>query len=207
MAGILRKSFKLPEAKAHYAPTLDFHTEHIKIELGIDFEKRSISGTTTLEIVPVRAGIKSAQFDAVELNVKSVSVDGTPAEFEYDNEVLEVPLVRQTARHTVRIEYDAIPRDGVFFTAPDKEHPDKEVQAWSHNEAEAARHWFPCHDHPGDRATSELILTVPKEFRVISNGRLLSSESHGGTATYHWREDVPHSTFLSLLGAANLSVI
>ena len=207
MAGILRKSFKLPEAKVHYAPTLDFHTEHIRIELGIDFEKRSIAGSTTLDIVPVRAGIKSAKFDAVELNVTSVTVDGAPSGFDYDNEVLEVPLVRQTARHSVRIEYDAIPRDGVFFTAPDKEHPDKAVQAWSHNEAEAARHWFPCHDHPGDRATSELILTVPREFRVISNGRLLSSEIHGETATYHWREDVPHSTYLTSFVAAKLSVI
>ena len=203
----MRKSFKLPEAKAHYSPTLDFHTEHIRIELGVDFEKRSIAGSTTLEIMPVRAGIRAARFDAVELNVKSISVDGSPTDFEYDNEVLEVPLGRQAAKHSVRVEYDAVPRDGVFFTAPDKEHPEKGVQAWSHNEAEAARHWFPCHDHPGDRATSELILTVPKEFRVISNGRLLSSENHGETTTYHWREDVPHSTYLTSFVAAKLSVI
>ena len=43
MAGVLRKSFRLPEAKAHYPPTLDFHTEHIRIELGLDFEKKNIA--------------------------------------------------------------------------------------------------------------------------------------------------------------------
>jgi aminopeptidase N len=207
MAGGAKKSFRLPEARDHYPPQLDFHTEHIKIELKLDFERRGIAGSCTLDIAPLRAGVHQANFDAVGMDVKSVTMDGRASEFEYDNETLRVPLDGGTGRHSVRVAYEAAPRDGIFFTGPDTEHPDKPVQAWSHNEAEAARHWFPCHDHPGDRSTSELVLTVPKEFRVISNGKLLSTKEEGSAATYHWREDVPHSTYLTSFVAAQLSVI
>ncbi len=206
MAGV-RKSFHLPESKLHYPPPLPFHTSHIRIELRLDFEKKSIAGSCTLEIVPVRRGLEKARFDAVGLSVKAVAVDDKPSEFDYDNETLVVPLDGEADRRSIRVDYDAVPQDGVFFTAPDAEHPEKEVQAWSHSEAEAARHWFPCHDHPGDRSTSELILTVPKEFRVISNGRLLSRSEEGNSATYHWREDVPHSTYLTSFVAGKFGVI
>ncbi len=202
-----RKSFHLPESTPHYPPPLDFHTVHRRIELKLDFERRTLSGSCTLEITPSREGLAKAEFDAVGLDIQSVTVDGNPSGFEYDNERLEVPLDRPGARHSVRVEYVAAPRDGVFFTGPDGEHPEKEVQAWSHNEAEAARHWFPCHDHPGERSTCELILTVPKLFRVISNGKLLSTKEDGENATYHWREDVPHATYLTSFVAGKFGVI
>ena len=35
-----------------------------------------------------------------------------------------------------------------------------------------ARHWFPCHDVPWDKATAELHITVPKGVEVASIGLL-----------------------------------
>ena len=200
------KSFLLPESRAHYPPQRDYNTSHIKIELALDFEKKGIAGACTLEIEPVRKDLGQAHFDAREMTIRSVSVDGKGTNFEYDNTILSVPL-ESGERHQVRIEYSAVPSDGVFFTAPDKEFPDKEVQAWTHSEAEAARFWYPCHDHPGERSTSEVILTVPKGFRVISNGRLVKVTEAGSTATYHWREDVAHVTYLTSFVAGKFGEI
>ncbi|MDG6898772.1 MAG: hypothetical protein JRN24_03430 [Nitrososphaerota archaeon] len=50
MATVARKSFHLPESRPHYPPRKDFNTSHVKIELALDFEKKSISGACTLEI-------------------------------------------------------------------------------------------------------------------------------------------------------------
>ena len=48
---------------------------------------------------------------------------------------------------------------------------------------EGARHWFPGYDHPNDRATNEVIATVPSDYQVLSNGRLVSvSEDRVGRA-------------------------
>jgi aminopeptidase N len=203
---IAHKSFLLPESKPHYPPRRDYHTRHIKIELALDFEKKSIAGACTLDIEPMRKELGWARFDACGMTIKSVTVDGRQARFEYDNSTLSVTL-DGGGDHQVRVEYSAVPADGVFFTGPEKEFPTKEIQAWTHSEAEAARYWYPCHDHPGDRSTTEVIITVPKGFRVISNGKLTSVSESGSTATYHWREDVPHVTYLTSFVAGKFGEI
>jgi aminopeptidase N len=191
------KSFHLPESRPHFPPPLEFHTSHIRVEIEVDFEKKGISGACTLSIAPVKKDLKWAHLDACELDISTCEVDGTRVPFEYDNRTLTLPLDPAKGDHEIRVEYRSTPREGVYFTAPDKEHPDKEVQAWTHCEPESSCYWYPCHDHPSDKPTSELVITVPKGFRVISNGRFLSTKEDGDKATFHWKEEVPHSTYLT----------
>ena len=203
----LHKSFKLPESRPHYPPPRDFQTKHIKIDLNVDFEKKSIAGSCTIDLEPVRHGLDKVVLDAGEFDVRACEVDGSPAEFEYDNSRLSIALRPGSGARRVSVQYSATPREGLYFPVPDAEHPDKEAQAWTHTEPESAHYWFPCHDHPSDKATSELIITVPKGLRVISNGRLISQEDSGGTTTFHWREDVPHSTYLTSFVAGKFGEI
>jgi len=191
------KSFHLPESKPHYAPPREFRTLHRRIDLSVDFQKKSISGSCTLDIEPIRQGLGKVHIDARELDVRSCSVDGGKVEFEYDNAVLIVPLPEKTGARSIRVEYSATPKEGLYFTAPDAERPEKEVQAWTHSEPESARFWYPCHDHPSDKSPSEVVIRVPKGFRVISNGRLLSEKDEGDRTVFHWREDTPHSSYLT----------
>jgi len=201
------KSFHLPESRAHYVPPREYRTVHTKVELAVDFEKRGIAGACTLEIEPILPGLEAGRFDACEMDVKRCAVDGEAVEFEYDNSTLTVPLKPGKGSYSVRVEYAATPKEGLYFTGPDAEYPGKEVQAWTHSEPESARFWFPCHDHPTDKSTSEVMVTVPKGFRVISNGKLVSVKEEGARATYHWREDVPHSTYLTSFVAGKFGEI
>ncbi|MDG6946219.1 MAG: M1 family metallopeptidase [Nitrososphaerota archaeon] len=201
------RSFKLPESRPHYPPPLEFHTAHTKIELAVDFERKRISGSCTLQIEPIKEGLRSARLDACGLEVAEVTVDGKEVAYEYDGTTLVVPLPADKEKVEIKVEYAASPKIGVYFTGPDKEHPEKEVQAWTHTETEESRYWFPCHDHPGDKSSSELVLTVPKDFRVISNGKLLSSKVEGDRATFHWLEVIPHSCYLTSFVAGRFGVI
>src|SRR6185436_20671428 len=45
-------------------------------------------------------------------------------------------------------------------------------QVWSQGQPEDSKYWFPCHDAPHQKATSEIRATVPAGFTVVSNGRL-----------------------------------
>ncbi|TRZ86448.1 hypothetical protein D4R89_11075 [bacterium] len=47
----------------------------------------------------------------------------------------------------------------------------------------------------------EILATVPREYRVLSNGRLVgvSENAERGTKTFHWSQDKPHATYLSAL--------
>ena len=207
MAALSHKSFRLPESRPHYVPPKEFHTLHRRIELSVDFQKRGISGSCTLDIEPIRQGLKRAHIDACELEIRSCAVDGAKVEFEYDNATLVVPLPEKAGRHAIRVEYSASPKEGLYFSAPDAEHPEKEVQAWTHSEPEAARFWYPCHDHPSDKSSSEMVIRVPKGFRVISNGKLLATKDEGEETVFHWREDTPHSTYLSSFVAGRFGEI
>ncbi len=207
VAAVAHKSFRLPESRPHYLPRKDFHTAHVKIELTLDFVRKRLSGACTLYVEAVRPGLSRVWLDARELDITKVTVDKAPAEYEYDNSILDIALPAVKEKHTIRVEYSATPRDGVYFVGPDKEYPEKEVQAWSHCETEAARYWYPCFDHPSDKSSSELVLAVPKGLRVISNGKLVSVKEEGQRSIYHWKEDLPHSTYLTSFVAGNFGEI
>ncbi|MDG6986137.1 MAG: HEAT repeat domain-containing protein [Nitrososphaerota archaeon] len=200
-------SFHLPESRVRYAPPLEFHTVHTKVELVVDFQKKRISGTCTQVIEPVKPGLEVARFDAHGFDISGVTVDGAGAGFEYDGKELAVKIGRGKGKRSVAVSYSASPKMGLYFPVPDAEHPEKETQAWTHTEAEESRYWIPCHDHCGDKSSSELILTVPKEYRVISNGKLLSTKVEGDAATFHWLEEIPHSCYLTSFIAGKFGVV
>ncbi|MDR3202915.1 MAG: hypothetical protein LBT54_07295, partial [Bifidobacteriaceae bacterium] len=59
--------------------------------------------------------------------------------------------------------------------------------------------WFPNNDVPTDKATYTTSLTVPREFRGVGIGQLLSETAVGPTHTrFVWDEPVPTATFLTI---------
>jgi aminopeptidase N len=95
---------------------------------------------------------------------------------------------------------------GISFAEANEAHP-RLIQALSF--PTGARHWFPCYDHPNDKATIEVIATVREEYKALSNGRLVSvtEDTENKTKTYHWKQDRPHSTYLTMLAAGPYRVI
>jgi aminopeptidase N len=225
----MRGEFHIPGSSRQLPPDREFHAKHIKIELRVDLERKQISGAVTTTFVPLREGLQAIHLDACEMRVAGVTLDGRPAEYEHDGRVLTIytpSLGADRAKaHELRVEYSARPRQGVYFIGPDASYPDKPLQAWTQGEPEFSRYWFPCYDHPNDKATSETLITVPRGYLVVSNGRLVSelraeptadeeeaskvrrggggggggdsSGSGQSWVTFHWREDVPHSSYLT----------
>lgn len=77
-------------------------------------------------------------------------------------------------------------------------------------EPEGARNWFPCWDHPYDKATVDLTVKVPLSVKLGSNGALMDSTVNGDTLTYHWQSIHNVSTYLTVLTSRvnyNLDVI
>jgi aminopeptidase N len=201
-----KKPFHVRGSRRHFLPDREFHTERIKIELKVDPENKSLEGTCSLTITPLRKGLATVHLDAMELRVSKVQLDGSDAQFDYDGERIAVrcgePLSAE--HHTLVVKYSASPRRGVYFVHPDEKYPDKPVQAWTQCEAEGARYWFPCYDHPNDKSTTEMIITAPEGFQTVSNGKLVSQTSSDGWTTSHWSEAAPHSAYLNSFVVAKL---
>ncbi len=204
----LRPPFGDVRATRHWTRDRSFDLQHVKLELtSIDWEKREIAGTATLTLAPLNDGLTSVTLDAAELTIEAVTTgSGQKLDFAAGAKELTIGLDRTYAAGepvTLAIRYRTRPRKGFYFVAPDQAYPTKLRQIWTQGESEYNHYWFPSYDFPNDKATSETIVTVPAEMTVIGNGRLagVTENPAAKTKTYHWREEVPHSTYLISLVA------
>jgi aminopeptidase N len=205
------KSFEMPGAKPHYNPDRPGQVEHIFLDLVLDIPQQSFCGTCSIRLNPVRSGIDKLTLDAVNLNIKSVKVGETQQNFDCDGELLQIQLHEPTAAHqpiTIAIEYSVEkPQRGLYFVGPDKHYPDKPTQVWTQGEDEDSRFWFPCFDYPGQLATSEIRVRVPKQLLVISNGELIEEKTDGDEKIYHWLQKQVHPTYLMTLAVGDFAEI
>ncbi|GAB4346516.1 MAG: M1 family metallopeptidase [Cyanophyceae cyanobacterium] len=198
------RSFELPGAKPHYVPDRPGQVQHIALDVALDFERQRLAGTCTITLNPIRDRLERLTLDAVDLAIESVAIAEVPQEFDLDGEQLFIhlsePTVAGRAIAIVITYHLEKPRRGLYFIGPNEWEPDKPRQAWTQGEDEDSRYWFPCFDYPGQLATSEIRVRVPKGMTALSNGVLVSTQPHGKTATtFHWKQEQVHPSYLMTL--------
>ncbi len=211
------RAFDLPGDRVLYAPDRPADVRHVRLDITLDVEQETVRGTVYTTFVALFDEVKTVTFDAIDLHIERVliangehSANGRELAFSNDAKKLVVTLDRSYSygeEFTLAIEYHAKPRTGMHFVKPAPEDPTRPVQVWTMGQPSYHRYWFPCHDAPNDRATTEMIVTLPARFLTISNGNLLSVTDNGTTKTHHWRHDVPHATYLVSLVAGEFAVI
>ncbi|TLY27293.1 MAG: M1 family metallopeptidase [Ignavibacteria bacterium] len=190
-----------------------YHVVHYKIEVSFDEKKKSVIGKTQVTLVPFLSEFKNIELDAEQLDIHSVTLGlGKPARYEVEPKMLVVHLDKPYSYGdtiTVAVEYSCTPKKGLYFTQPDSGYPDKHWQIWSQGEDMDNHFWFPCYDYPNDKATSELIATVRKNYTVLSNGELVSVKENkkDSTKTFFWRENKPHSSYLITIAAGDYAIL
>ena len=180
---------------------LEFHVRHTTLTLEVDLEKRELRGKAALTVEAIHDSIKEIVLDAAELNVASVRVAGRRAPHEAEGEKLHVTLpkaLRSGGRAGIEIVYDTRPRKGFFFVGPTEAESDRHVAGWSQGQADDTHWWIPCLESTESRGTLEMIATVPKGYRAIGNGKLVSRRVNArrGTVTFHWRQETAHPAYL-----------
>ncbi|HET6614157.1 MAG TPA: M1 family aminopeptidase [Kofleriaceae bacterium] len=206
----MRREFPLPGARPRYAPDRLCDIHHIKIAIDLDFSSRSMRGVCALTLAPIADGLRHVVLDAVDMTIDRVTWHGDELAFAHDGAKLRIDLGRAADAGEVivlDVSYHGTPRRGLYFIGPDEGYPEKAVQAWTQGQDEDSRYWFPCFDSPHEKATSEVIATVPAHFFALSNGTLISDTIAGERRTFHWRFDTPHSCYLVSLAAGELSEI
>lgn len=194
-----------------YARDRAFETLHVALDLEVDLARRRLAGTCATTVRALRAGVRRVDLDAVDLKVSKVEVDGRRAAFTNAKGKLSVALPRalsETAEAVVTVTYAVErPKSGLHFVYPGPHNRENPTQMWSQSQPEDAKRWFPCHDFPGEKATSEVRAVVPKGFVAVSNGVLLERGSKNGKETFHWRLDRRHSIYLITLAVGRFSEV
>lgn len=205
--------FVLAGTERKYERARRFNVHHLMLDLKVDFRHKAISGLARLQIEPIAKDLHSIALDATGFEIESVQLDHghgpSPASFEYDSETLRVSGFDDLARTELEIRYRAQPQRGLYFLEPDQKVKHRPVQLWSQCQDEDARHWFPCHDKPHLKMTTELRVEVPKGFVALSNGELIdASESKGhGSRSFHFQLDRPHPSYLVTLVVGKFAIL
>lgn len=195
------------------APDRNYDVQHYKISLTPDLLNRSATATTEITWKALSSGDTVFWFHAAELEFKKVSLAGQPLSFRTENNKIIFSLKNPVKRgdvYTTRFDYVIDhPRKGMYFRVPTVNTPYRRTQIWTQGEDHDNRYWFPCYDYPSDKATSELIVTVPDSLKALSNGKLITekSDKKNKTKTFHWKQDLPHSSYLIMLAVGNYSIV
>jgi len=194
------------------APSRSYHVLHYKIAVAIDEKDKSVRGTVTTTLTPFVNDFRTVVLDAEEMTIERCYWGKNEFRFDTDTSKLTIHLDKAYSNNdtlNISVQYFCTPKHGMSFTGPDSAYPKRHWQFWSQGEDITNHFWFPCYDFPNEKATSEVIATVDKNFSVLSNGKLISVKDHPkeGTKTFHWQETKPHATYLIMVAGGEYKIL
>ncbi|GGW65867.1 metallopeptidase [Streptomyces lucensis JCM 4490] len=181
----------------HYALTLDYTPA-----------TRRLTGKA---VITARAtqDLSAFDLDLAGLDVTSVTVEGRDARWNRSGQELTVRPhddLRKGETFSTTVRYSGTPR-----TLTD---PDGSEEGWlptadgalALGEPVGSMAWFPGNDHPSDKATYDIAVTVPKGLQAVSNGEPTGRSDSGGRTTYRWHTDQPMATYLATVAVGHYDI-
>ena len=189
--------------------------KHYVFKLSLSDADNEITGTTLVTVNFKEAGMQNFRLDFINktsvrkdkgMVVDAVSVNNTAVDYTHGNDELIISLPAPSTKNqtlTFTIQYHGIPYDGLRIGATKL----GDRSFFNENWPNRGRHWLPIVDHPYDKATSEFIVKAPSHYKVVSNGLLMEeSELGNSNRLTHWKQSVPVSSWLFVLGVADFAV-
>ena len=200
---------------------------HTKLDLSFSWDSAYVYGKAMIQAKPYFYSSDQITLDANGFRINSISLvkkdDRQPLRYTYNGKKLNIKLDKSYTRdqnYTILIDYVAMPNKlkigediasagdrGLYFINKDGKEKDKPRQIWTQGETECNSNWFPTINDPQEKMTQEINITVPNEYVSLSNGTLEYSSLNGnGTRTDSWRQEQPHSTYLTMIAVGNFTI-
>ena len=207
-------SFIQLSAQNHYDRFESIDIQNYIFEIHLNDTTNRIEGKTNIKIRFLKQSQKLI-LDLIGRNdstntgmeVTRVSFKGNPVKFSHQNNQLEIDLnqiIKAREIADFEIEYAGIPADGLIISK--NKFGDRTF--FGDNWPDRARHWLPTVDHPSDKATLEFRVTAPEKYQVVSNGfQLEESNLDNQQKLTVWKENVPVSTKIMVIGVARFAVL
>jgi len=171
---------------------------HLEIRYGPATDE--LVGRTTITATATQ-DLSRFNLDLIGLRITSITVDGAPATWSRQGQELSVrpaSPIADGAGFEVVVRYRGIPRSPLSYGARAGAIPTDDG-VLIYGEPDVAAYWYPSNDHPRDKATFEIDLTVPRGLKAVSNGRLTGREPTGnGRVTWSWHENDLMATYLAM---------
>ena len=210
--GVLdRRAFASKHAKANYMPDTKVVPRHLKLELHFDWKKNQVWGTTFYELEVLADDVEEILIDAVNLDISEVKLGTQKITFDNTGTGLIIPLkktprIRSVLKLSINHSVEK-PQAGIYFTQADEHYPNRFKTVWTQGQDEDSRYYFPCFDKPNYKQTTEVILHLPPKMFGLSNGKLIKEKRTSKFSLYHYKLDIPYSTYLLSIVAGDFSEV
>ena len=156
-----------------------FVTEHLALDLDVDFERGEFRGFAMLSVRRLDPEASVLVLDTRDLAIDSVTIlengDSAPAEFALgeSHETLGTPLIVELPETTgaafdVMIEYATSPKSTALqWLPPELTAGGKHPMVFSQSQAVHARSWVPLQDTPAIRMTYEATIRTPESLLAV----------------------------------------
>lgn len=186
--------------------------EHYKLAIELNDESNVIKAKMAINL-RFRKSIPSFYLDFVSqdsltgvgMRVDSIYQNNVAVDFRHTNDRLTIYPKHNFANltYTYTIKYSGIPEDGLIIG--NNQQGDRTF--FGDNWPNRAKNWFPCIDHPSDKATIEYIVKAPKHYSIIANGELVEEiELENNLKQTHWKISKPIPTKVMVIGAAEFAI-
>ena len=186
--------------------------QHYKLAIIVNDTTNSIDATMNISL-NFKKIVNKFQLDLV--NRDSISGLGMVVDSIYQNNV-KILFTQENNKisiqpkhafpgieYTYNIKYHGIPKDGLVISK--NLYGDRTF--FGDNWPNRAQNWFPCVDHPSDKATVEFIINAPNYYQTIANGfQVEETNINNTTKQYHWETKVPLPTKVMVIGIAKFAV-
>ncbi len=196
---------------------------HTKLDVHFDYKKRHLLGKEWVTLKPHFYPTDTLRLDARGMDINGLAIvqsgENVPLKFTYDSLSINIKLDRvyhSNENYTIYLNYTAKPEQlknvredqhGIYFTNPDSSEKNKPVQIYTQGEPQGAAAWFPTIDHPNQKSTEEIVMTVPAKYVTLSNGRLASQQKNGdGSRTDTWKMDLPNAPYLFMMAVGDFKI-
>lgn len=211
--------------RGSYTKTTDLL--HTRLDLKFNWDSAQVIGKAYLDLKPYFYPSDRVVLNAKGFKINSISLvkndEEIPLKYRYDKKLIDIQLDRTYSRNDklqLLIDYVASPYElkvgqdiasedhrGLYFINRDGKIKDKPRQIWTQGETEENSIWFPTIEGPQEKMTQEISLTVDSQFTTLSNGSLDYSTDNGdGTRTDTWRQEQPHSTYLTMIAVGDFVI-
>jgi leukotriene-A4 hydrolase len=215
----------MPQAPVEYV--VDSHSyarpevarvRHVDLDLAVDFQGKTLSGTAALDIDGV-AGAGEIVLDARSLDIRAVT-DGTGqplryalgAERPFIGQPLTVhfaaPLAADGETRRVVVRYATRPDAAALqWLTPAQTAGGRKPYLFSQGQAILTRTWVPTQDSPGIRQTWAARITAPEDLKVVMSAEMLTpnGEPKGpGVRTWAFRMTNPVPPYLIAVGVGDI---
>ncbi len=177
------------------APERGFRVERYELELDYRVGPNRLAARALLT-ARAPAELRRITLDLGPFRVARVHVDGAPARFKHGGTTLAVTPARPVSGgFTVEVRYAGNPRP-VRSRWGDIGWDELTDGALVASQPTGAPSWFPCLDHPSDKASYGVTVTADAPYAVLVTGELVSRRRSAGTRTWVYERAEPTATYL-----------